>query len=103
MEDGATLRDHLMSMWRQAQFKEEEKPEKLNPVGVDQSILYLWEYFLDMSKRRTSNGFGYNPIPEEGVTAWEKRRGIKLAYFENELIDQVEMLFLRIRNSKDKS
>lgn len=75
-------------------------PELLHPVECPECVMYLWEYFLDMCKRRTSNGFGVNPITEEGVVAWQRRRGIQLLPFENKLIDALEFVFMRIRNKE---
>jgi hypothetical protein len=50
-----------------------------------------------MNVRRTSNGFGANPITEEGVEAWARRRGIRLQPFENRILDALEVLYLNIQ------
>lgn len=91
--DGATLRVHLESFERQSG----EHQELLDPVECDDSIKYLWEYFCSMNTRRTNNGFGPNPITDEGVVAWERRRGIKLESFENKILDALEVLYLNIQ------
>lgn len=75
-------------------------PEELESIDCPLEVLYLWEYFLDMSKRRTGTGFGLNPIPNEGVEAWAHRRGIQLLPFENRLLDELEQLFLSITNKR---
>lgn len=93
-EDGATLRDHLLSHWRQEKFDPEKKPELLEEVEYDECLEYLWDYFLDMSKRRTSNGFSYNPITHEGLEAWQRRRGIRFEPFEYEILDAIEVTYL---------
>lgn len=96
--DGSTLRDHLMSHWRQSGYAEDKMPEQLRPVEHNESAAYLWEYFCDMSRRRTSNGFSLNPITDEGVEAWARRRRVRLLPFEHRLIDAMEEVFLRIKN-----
>lgn len=102
MEDGSTLRDAHMSLWRQNFFKPEEMPEELKPVDCPDNVKYLWEYFLSMSKRRTSNGFGYNPLTDQQVESWARRRGITLLPFENMLLDELEPVFLSIVNKPPK-
>lgn len=92
-DDGCALRVHLESMQRQS-----GKPEPLlQAVEHDESVEYIWEYFCSMNARRTSNGFGPNPITEEGVEAWARRRGIRLEPWENRLLDALESLFMSLQ------
>lgn len=53
-----------------------------------------------MNARRTGNGFGLNPITDEGVEAWARRRGIRLERFENYALDMLEQLFLSLQSKK---
>lgn len=87
-----------MTHWRQHGYAEDKRPPQLRPVEVPECIQYLWGYFLDMNRRRTSNGFSVNPITEEGVVSWARRRGIRLLPFENRLIDAMEEVYIRIKN-----
>lgn len=96
-DDGVALRVHLESVWRQTG----KLPEGLIPINCPDSVKYLWGYFLDMCKRRTSNGFGVNPITDEGVEAWARRRGLHLTRFEQRALDALEQLYLATR-AKDK-
>jgi len=95
-EDGATLREHLQSHERQSG----ERHPLLEDVECDESIIYLWDYFCSMNARRTGNGFGLNPITDEGVEAWARRRGIRLERFENYALDMLEQLFLSLQSKK---
>ncbi len=70
----------------------------LRPVECPDEVKYLWEYFLSMSRRRTSNGFGPNPIPDEGVEAWARRHRIQLQSFENQALDAIESMYLSIQS-----
>jgi hypothetical protein len=97
-EDGATLRKHLESHERQSG----ERHPLLEPVECDDSVKYLWEYFCSMNTRRTNSGFGYNPITDEGVEAWARRRGYRLERFENVALDALEQLFLSIQSKAKK-
>ena len=55
-----------------------------------------------MSTRRTSNGFGPNPVTDDAVTAWESRRRIRLERWEHRAIDALEALFLNIHGKPKK-
>lgn len=91
-----------MSHWRQLNYREDKMPEQLRPVDCPACVLYIWGYFLDMGQRRTSNGFGYNPIPDDQLMAWARRRRIALLPFEHRLLDRLESVFLRIKNRDKK-
>ena len=98
MQDGTTQRDHIESYTRQTGVV----PEGWEAVTCPPELQYLWVYFVDMSRRRTSTGFGFNPIPFEGIAAWEHQRGIKLERFEYQAMDALEMMFLSAQNKAKK-
>lgn len=56
--------------------------------------MYLWEYWKNMSARRTGNGFGPNALSHAEVRAWEQRSGVRLAPFEADAIDTLEQIYL---------
>lgn len=58
------------------------------------AALYLWQYFLDMSTRRSSNGYSVNPLSHQEVQAWSERRGLTIAAWEAEVLDRLELLYL---------
>ena len=89
-------------MWRQDGFDPDKMPPELQPVECDQCVRYLWNYFLDMSRRRSGNGYGHNPISHEGVEAWARSRRITLQPFEHQMLDAIETVFISIMN-KSKS
>jgi hypothetical protein len=64
------------------------------PDGVD----YLWGYFTEIDRRRTSNGFGMNPISYGELEAWTRLTGNTLSSFELEILDVFEEAALRHRN-----
>lgn len=88
-----------MLHWKYMNYAEDKMPELLRRVEVPLGVMYLWEYFLDMSARRTHNGYSYNPVTNQEVRAWEERKRIRLNPFENKIIDAIERVFLRIRNA----
>lgn len=94
--DGPTQREAYASHRRQGGPIEEQ----LEPLECPEEAYYLWEYFCSMNARRTGNGFGPNPITDEGVMAWAARRGIILMRIEHEALDALEALFMSIASKK---
>jgi hypothetical protein len=77
-------------------------PEQLTFIPCPEEVKYLWEYFKRMNKRRTTNGYSVNPITDEGVEAWARRRGIVFTPFENDMLDALEAVYLSIKNKAKK-
>lgn len=75
---------------------------ELEPVDCPFEVMYLWEYFLDMNKRRTNNGFSKNPVSEVEMQAWQKRHGIRLEFFEYMALDALEDVYTKSQNKKGK-
>lgn len=97
--DGATLRVHLESLARQTG----KIPDQLLPVDCPVEAKYLWEYFCNMSERRTSGPNGLNQITHEGVEAWARRCGVRLQPFENAALDALEGLFMLVQSKGKKT
>lgn len=99
LDDGSTQRENCESYYRQTG----EYYDGMEPVDCPVEARYLWGYWVSMSARRTSNGFGANPIPEDALQAWERRHNVILDRMENEAIDRVESLFLRSQSESAKA
>lgn len=41
-----------------------------NPNEFPMALGFLWEYFQDLSRGRTSSGFGWNLLPWSDILAW---------------------------------
>jgi hypothetical protein len=89
--DGATLRDHLESVWRQSG----NRPEQLEAVECPSEIKYLWFYFCQLHARRGSSGMGPNPISYAEIEAWSRLQHVKLSAFEVGVLDRLEALYLK--------
>ena len=50
--------------------------------------------FLEMNARRTSSGFGPNPITYTEITAWSGLRGITLSEYELDVLNRLEHAYL---------
>jgi len=53
-----------------------------------------------MNRRRTSSGFGPNPITNSEMQAWAELRGITLTNFEIYALDEIESLYFFLRPKK---
>jgi hypothetical protein len=89
-KDGYSLRDHLESGYRQTGVM----PEELNIEPLPSSAVYLWNWFLEMHRGRSSNGFGANAISFLEIFAWQRVKGQTLTDWEVEGILAMDAAFL---------
>jgi hypothetical protein len=95
LPDGAgTQRDALLSIQRQTgQHQKELDP----PAPPPQVLLYLWEWFWQMSQGRRVGGMGsVLPIPPSEIMAWCHLTGIRLSRWEYSVIMALDAAFLRV-------
>jgi hypothetical protein len=92
--DGIALRQHLIAVERNANLRQERlhrpRPE----------LAYLWDWFMDLSKGRTGNGFGANPLPWTEVQAWCALTRTTLSRVEVRALRLLDGLFLSVINKK---
>lgn len=66
-KDGRTLKEHLESVWRQTR----RKPKELEDAPIlPEMFVECWQWFLRLNNKRTSNGFGVNPISYQEIQAF---------------------------------
>jgi hypothetical protein len=86
--DGATLREH----YENAQRQTGQVPGALADVpACPEELHYLWEYFVNISARRTSND---DAVSNAEVLAWALLHHVQLTAFEVEVLDGLERVFL---------
>jgi hypothetical protein len=78
-------------------------PEALDVPECPAELEYLWGYFLDMSRKRTSGAMSANPLSDEQIMAWQRRRGIRFTPLEDECIDLLDVVYLGHVAEKEKS
>lgn len=81
-KDGVTLRQHLKQAGRAV-----EDPEP--PEAVE----HVLEWFFELSRARSSNGFGVNPISHLEIQAWAGLYGIRLASHEMRMLAAMDAVF----------
>ena len=85
MTGGATARQHLTIIWERTGVK----PEQLSH-DPPEALFYLWVYFCQLDSKRTSNGFGANPLLHSEIEAWCRMTHIELTTHELEIIDALD-------------
>jgi hypothetical protein len=96
-EDGSTKRQHLISAERQLG----ETPEELlNAPELPEYLVYLWNYFMELSRARGNNGFGPSPLAYSEIQAWARLTKQALDAWELDAILKLDVLFL---NAKSKA
>lgn len=83
-DDGTTLRQHMT----QAGVRIED-PEI--PLAAE----YLYDWFLELSRARSSSGFGINPISHLEIDAWARLYGISPQPHELQIIAALDDAYIR--------
>lgn len=96
--DGQSARTHLESVWRQTRVM----PEGLNTPQCPIEVAYLWAWFIGLSQKRTSNGFGPNPISDAEIIAWSSLRRITLTPFDIDAINALDDVFMTYQAKQQK-
>lgn len=60
-------------------------------VAVPTAGRQVWDYFKDLDRQRTGNGFGLNPITFEAIKAWSDLRGVTLRQWQIDAILELDL------------
>ncbi len=88
--DGATEREHLLSVERQTR----RRPAALDGPELPADGTHIWVWFLELSAGRGSNGFGPNPISWLDLLAWTLLMGTIIRPPEIEAIMALDRVWL---------
>lgn len=73
-------------------------PAPLEPIEVCEEILYIWDYFISMSNRRTATAMGdENPISNLEILSWSNLHGVPISSFEAGVLDRLEVMYFRTK------
>lgn len=89
MVAGATAREHLTAIWKQSGVKPAELDNECPAIFES-----VWADFIVLSGKRTSSGFGANPLLHSEIESWCRLTGTSLTAFEIELIDRLDRKYL---------
>lgn len=77
----------MESVWKQTGVK---PPALDDLVELPPEMSYVWEYFLRLNRKRTSSGFGVNPIPFSEIESFFKLNQIEYSPDEVQLIEMLD-------------
>ena len=98
LPDGSgTQRDALLSFQRQSGLRQAELDP---PVQAPPALLYLWEWFWQMSQGRSVSMGGIMPIPPSEMLAWCTLKRIELQRWEFDAIQALDATFMRVAAEK---
>lgn len=66
------------------------------------ALYYLWTAYNRIRRRKAGSGFGPSPIEGMDVMAYEHRYRTRFLPFENEIIDELDDLYMAAQSDRDK-
>lgn len=90
------MREHLEVIERVSG----KTPDDLIPLPCPCEIEYLLEWFRELCRMRQSNGMCISPLSSELLT-WQSLSGINLTPFEQDVIHQLDDVYITHHNKKD--
>ncbi len=88
--DGVTMREHLQSIARQSG----KTPQELEPVPCPDSMMPLWQMFLQLHSARSMSIDGPQPISYSEIAAWNALTGQQVTPDEVAAIRAIDRAFL---------
>lgn len=89
-ENGSSLRDEIKVIISSGH----DIPEEYQSLPLPSSYGYCWQWFSELSRTRTSNGYGQDAIRYSEIEAWGRLTNIELDYLEVRAIMQLDGAYL---------
>jgi len=74
-----------------------EIPDDYKSLPMPENYAYCWAWFGELSRTRSSNGLGQNPISYAEIDAWSKLTNIELTPLEVSAIMRLDSAYLTIQ------
>lgn len=79
----------------------------LQAPDVDDSVIYIWTWFIELNAQRTSNGFSPNPIQFVDIQAWASLTKRDITPWELKTLRKLDSVWLnelgKMRDSQNTS
>jgi hypothetical protein len=72
-------------------------PEEFSPIPAPESIIHIWYWFQQLSRTRSSNGFGQDPISYNEINAWSQLTGVDPEPIEVQAIMVIDSVFMSMQ------
>lgn len=97
--EGGTLYDELKSAEKQIGYT----PEELrNEPSIPDLFKESWNWFAKLSAKRTTNGFGLNPLSYQEMLSYFWLIETKPMFYEIQAIELFDSVFMDVYSSKQK-
>jgi hypothetical protein len=74
-----------------------EIPDDYKSLPMPENYYHCWSWFGELSRTRSSNGFGQNPISYSEIDAWSRLISIDLTPLEVSAIIRLDSAYLNIQ------
>jgi len=74
-----------------------EIPDDYKSLPMPENYRHCWSWFGELSRTRSSNGFGQNPISYAEIDAWSRLTNIELTPLEVSAIMRLDSAYLTIQ------
>lgn len=68
--------------------------EALEEFKLPKGMELSWDYFIQLSNARSSNGYGANPISYTDIAAWNELTETQVTPLEVKIIKQLDIIYL---------
>lgn len=75
-------------------------PELDELVDLPKDMIYQWQYFIALHNKRSSNGFGVNPISYQDMHSYFSLIGYSPYEWEIDLINSLDNVFLEVQRKE---
>ena len=73
-------------------------PEELKPKDFPDSLLYVWQSFIELSQARQAGLNGPSSLTYTDIKAWSELTGNELSPVDVEIIKKLDTLYLKVMN-----
>ena len=81
-----------------------KRPKELEELLYPpESMVYQWQYFIALHNKRSSNGFGVNPISYQEMHAYFSLIGYCPQEWELDLINKLDTVFLEVNHKQQEA
>jgi hypothetical protein len=77
--------------------------EELRGVPFPPELIYLWDIFNKIRRRKGSSGFGPSPIEGQDIESFERRHRYPLAPWEHEIVEDLDDLYMKVQGEAARS
>lgn len=91
--DGSTLRQHSAAILKATG----QVPEEYKSLPMPSVLQHIWPWFMELSRSRSSGGFGPNPVSYQEIRAWSELTGVRPDNIEVQCIQALDLTYLSVQ------